>query len=915
MAHMQLSPPMGRERELSVLSNMINGTSERSGALVIRGEAGVGKSSLLEAATTYSSEKGLRILETTGVQSEAHITFAGLHQVLHPILEGMDELPTPQGGALRSAFGMDQGDAPDIFLVALAALELLSDAASKVPLTVIVEDAQWLDGPTVDAMTFVARRIQEEPILLLFALRDGFDSPLARAGLPEMALAGLAELPATELLDARAPDLATELRDRILHEAQGNPLALIELPLTLVSGPSDEIPLSSPLPITKRLEHAFAARASELSADAQALLLAAAANDGDSLQEVLSAAAIMLGDTVALDAFVPAISARLVDFDGEQLRFRHPLVRSAVYQSATIPERLSAHAALAEVLDDQPDRRVWHRASSIVGADEEIASELEEAAESAERRGATAVAVATLERAARLSDDVAARGARLLRAAELGIDLGRQDLVIRLLRQAETIELAEKDLARRAWIREMSDPGLPGDPGNVRSLINTADQMSSTGEADLALKLLWAAASSGFWAGRGQETWKDIVAAAERVPVSDDHPWLVSVLAYAAPVECGALVIDRLSHSVPDPNGDPGSLGLLGNAAATVGAFDLSEPFAAASAARLREQGKLELLAQVLVLLTWCEIHLGRWDAATADAEEAGRLALETSQPIWAAGAKAGQSLLAGLRGDQVEAEALALEAERAALPIGAKAVLAVVQLARGLTALAGGHHSDAFMHLQRLFDPADPAHHPMESCWTIGNFAEAAVQSGNSHEARVVVDELEAMAAKTPSPWFQVSMRHARALLADDDHAEALFQKGLDADLSRWPLDRARLLLAYGSWLRRVRRIAESRAPLRAARDAFDALGVVAWAERARQELRASGETSRERTPVAWDRLSPQELQIARMASGGLTNREIGQRLYLSHRTVGSHLYRIFPKLGVSSRSQLEAVLQSVRS
>jgi DNA-binding CsgD family transcriptional regulator len=912
---MQPSPLMGRERELSALSDMIDGAPKQGGALVIRGEAGIGKSSLLGAATGYASDKGLRILETMGVQSEAHIAFAGLHQVLHPILEEMDELPAPQRGALRCAFGMDQGEAPDIFLVALAALELLSDAAAKVPLAVIVEDAQWLDRPTVDAMTFVARRIQEEPILLLFALREGFDSPLAQAGLPDLALAGLAELPAAELLAARAPDLATELRDRILHQAEGNPLALVELPVTLGSGPNHEIPSSSPLPITTRLENAFAARASELSADARALLLAAAANDGDSLPEVLDASSIMRGVTIALDALVPAISAGLVDLDDAQLRFRHPLVRSAIYQSATISDRHSAHAALAEVLIDQPDRRVWHRASSVVGADEEVASELEEAAERAERRGATVVAVATLERAAKLTDDIAARGARLLRAAELAIDLGRLDLVIRLLRQAETIELSAKDLARRAWIREMSDPGLPGDPGNVRSLIEAADRMSAEGAADLALKLLWAAASSGFWAGRGQETWRDIVAAAERVPVADDYPRLVSVFAYAAPVERGALVMERLSHSLPDWNGDPGDLSLLGNAAATLGAFDLSEPFAAASAARLREQGKLGILAQVLVLLTWCEIHLGRWDAATADAGEAVRLALETSQPIWAAGAQAGQSLLAGLRGDEVEAEALALAAESVALPIGARAVLSVVQLARGLTALAAGRHSDAFMQLQRLFDPADPSHHPMESCWAVGNFAEAAVQSGNAQAARVVVDELEPMAAKTPSPWFQVAMSHARALLADDDHAEDLFQKGLDADLSRWPLDRARLLLAYGSWLRRRRRIAESRAPLRAARDAFDALGVAALGERARQELRASGETSHERLAVAWDRLSPQELQIARMASAGLTNREIGQQLYLSHRTVGSHLYKIFPKLGVSSRSQLAEALQGVRS
>jgi DNA-binding CsgD family transcriptional regulator len=908
---MELQPLTGRESELGVLFDLIDSAPKQGGALVVRGEPGVGKSTLLKAASSHASEQKYRLLETTGVQSEARIAFAGLHQVLHPILEGLHRLPHLQRGALRSAFGMDEGSAPDIFLVALAALELLSDAAAETPIAVIVEDAHWLDRPTVDALAFVARRVQEEPILLLFAMREGFESPLADAGLSEMRLTGLDGLEAAELLDLSAPELPPKLRGRILQEAEGNPLALVELPLALRSLEEEEILASPPIPVTERLEHAFAARASDLSIDSKALLLIAAANDGDAIHEVLSATSIMRGVSVSLDALTSAVSARLVDFDKGSLKFHHPLVRSAIYQSASIPQRQTAHAALADVLVDQPERRVWQRASSILGTDEEVASELEDAARRAERRGATTVAVAALERAASLTADATVRGGRLLRAAELGIDLGRLELVIRLLRQVESIELSSKDLARRAWIREMSDPGLPGDIGNLRSLVDAAERMSAEGESDLALKLLWAAASSGFWAGRGHETWKEIVDSAERVPVPGDHPWLISVNAYAAPIERGGLVIDRVSQSILDRNADPTALGLLGNAAATVGAFDLSEPFVSASAARLRDQGKLSILAQVLVLLAWCELHLGRWDAATADAEEAVRLALETSQPIWAAGARAGQSMLAGLRGNQAEAETLALKAEAVALPIGARAVLSVVQLARGLTALAAGRHSDAFAHLQRLFDPADPSHHPMESCWAIGNLAEAAVQSGHAQEARAMVNGLEPMAAVTPSPWFHVAMRHARALLADDDQAEARFQEGLDADLRRWPLDRARLLLAYGQWLRRRRRIAESRTPLRAARDAFDALGVVGWAERARQELRASGETSRERTPVAWDRLTPQELQIARMASGGLSNREIAQQLYLSHRTVSSHLYRIFPKLGVSSRSQLAAALR----
>jgi DNA-binding NarL/FixJ family response regulator len=268
-------------------------------------------------------------------------------------------------------------------------------------------------------------------------------------------------------------------------------------------------------------------------------------------------------------------------------------------------------------------------------------------------------------------------------------------------------------------------------------------------------------------------------------------------------------------------------------------------------------------------------------------------------------------AILAGLRGDEERAETLAAEAERVGVQYGARAVLSVVQLARGLTALGVGRHDDGYAHLRRMFDPADPAYHRMESCWAIGNLAEAALHSGHRADAEAVLRAIEPLARRTPSPWLHVAIRHARALLASDDEAETLFQAGLEADLTRWPFDRARLLLAYGAWLRRRRRAAESRVPLRTARDCFDALGVRSWSERARQELRASGETSRARTVEARDQLTAQELQIAHMAAEGMTNREIGQTLYLSHRTVGSHLYRIYPKLGVTSRSMLAAALR----
>jgi ATP/maltotriose-dependent transcriptional regulator MalT len=384
---------------------------------------------------------------------------------------------------------------------------------------------------------------------------------------------------------------------------------------------------------------------------------------------------------------------------------------------------------------------------------------------------------------------------------------------------------------------------------------------------------------------------------------------LLAILAYAAPIERGGFVIARLSTVASERGGDAEATRLLGSAAITVGAFELAAGFLAASVAGLRPQGRLSHLARALIQRAWTAIHLGNWNLAVQDLDEGKRLARETSQPRWEAAAQAEQAMLAALRGEPDRAESLAAEAQRTLLPIGASFMLAVVQSARGLAALGAGRHAEAYDHLQRMFDPADPAYHPFVHCWAIADLAEAATHSGHRDAAQALMEDLAIVAEQTPSPWFHTAMRYARPLLADDEQAEALFQAGLSVDMATWPFYRARLQLAYGAWLRRQRRVAESRAPLRAAREGFDALGAIPWGERARQELRASGETSRRRTPEAWDQLTPQELQIAQMAAEGLSNREIGQQLYLSHRTVGFHLSRIFPKLGITSRSELRVV------
>ena len=628
-------PLYGRETEVRALHELIDGIDAHGGAIVVRGEAGIGKSALLGTASRSASARGMVVLTASGAKSEAQLPFAGLHQLLQPYLGELGKLPQPQRAALEAAFGISEEAAPDLFLIALATLDLLGDVAEQAPVLLIAEDAHWFDRSTTEVLAFVARRVSADPILLLFAVRDGIENDFETADLEEMRLAPLDSVSAGELLDANAPELAPAVRERLLEEAAGNPLALIELPAALGPDAWEGSVLPDHLPLSTLLEHAFAARLLELPRATQTLMLVASADGGASLAEVLAAASIIEGAAVGTDVVTPATSVGLVEVDQTRLRFRHPLVPSAVYQSATVPDRQAAHTALSTVLTGQPGRSVWHRAAATTGVDEDVARGLDSVALDAERRGAVSSAIAALERASQLSGDPALTAGRLLRAGELAVALGRLDVVARLLRAAEPFQLMPLDQGRAAWVRAMSDPGPPGEPARMRALMEIGARMSAAGDPALALKLLWAAATSGFWADRENQLSEQIVEIAETLPVSGDDPWLLAVLAYAAPINRGGLVIERVSRIAPDPT-EPDAMWLLSAAGATVGAFDLAEGFAAASVAGLREQGRLGALAQALVLRAWSEIHIGRWDVAMPDAEEADRLAQETGQPIWA---------------------------------------------------------------------------------------------------------------------------------------------------------------------------------------------------------------------------------------------------------------------------------------
>ena len=904
----------GRERELAVLHGLVDRLADDvGGALIVRGDPGIGKSALLTAVTARAVEHGILVLTVTGVQSETRLPFAGLHQLLRPMFPLIEGLPARQRAALLAGFGESEAAATDtaaeLYLIALATLELISETAGSRPLLLIVEDAHWLDQPSCAALAFVARRLAAEPAAMLIAIRAGHDSPIDAANLPELRLEGLDEQAAEALLDTRAADLGPVARRRLFDDAAGNPLALVELPTALRSAHLDEVLLPARLPLTTRLEQSFTRQQTDLPLGTRAVLLVASADDGGVPAELLKAATIASGTEVRVDALTPAVAAGLVEVGPGGLRFRQPLARSAIYQAASPAQRQAAHAALAEVLAGQPDRRVWHRAAAALGPDEEVAADLDETAVRAERRGAVAVAISAQERAAELSVAPARRGGRLLRAAEMAFELGRREFGLGLLLAAEPLDLPARERTRLSWLREIYRGTDWSAAARIGSFVEFAPSIKPGDQSDVALKLLLTLAMRCWWGNVDRATRVAVAAAAERVSVPGNEPALLAVLAHADPMKHAGRVVERISRMTPDAT-DPAGMHLIGTAASAVWAYDLSLEFLHTAVDGLRAQGRLGVLAQALVTQAWAVVHLAREPLAVSAAEEAWCLAQETGQPQWAASARLAQATIAAERGDVDLAEALIGDADALLSRTGHGPMLALAQFVRGRGAVAHHRYAEGFEHHRRTLDPNDPAYHPFVGAWGLSDLVEAAAHAGRTDAAKAYLEQLESMAAATSGSLLRAQAGFARPMVAADGDAEALYRNALEQDLVNWPCYRGRLLLLYGRWLRRQRRVTDSRVPLRAAREGFDALAFPGLAEEARQELRAAGETSRGRTREAWAQLTPQELQIARMAADGLSNREIGQRLYLSHRTVGYHLHRTFPKLGITSRSQLHAAM-----
>jgi DNA-binding CsgD family transcriptional regulator len=902
---------VGRDAELAQIESLVADVAQYGGTARIAGDPGVGKSALLRAGTELAIARGFTALSVRATEGESHLAFAALFQLLRPILGGLDELPAGHRAALMSAFGLTEpGAAPaNRFFIALAALELLANAAAETPVLVGVDDLSWLDEASLEAIEFISRRITDEQIVMITTCRLN-SPPESTFGSLLLWIDALDPDAARELLHRQAPELPPTDEARVLEAAAGNPLALLEL-AKVVDQVGESTVLRS-IPLTQRLERSFAVRLDDLESPVRMALLIAAVQGSDHLPETYAALAWLTGDRDAKVDLREAVPLGIVNVEGDTFRFRHPLVRSAIVQSAYPQELRAIHQALASTLSADPDRAVWHRALAAPGPQESLAAELDAGADRAAARGAPGLAEEWLRRAAELSQDSRRRGHRLLRAAELSFELGHHETVAELMSQARTLTLDPSDYARLAGLEGSFDDGIPGDEDNISRLVEAAKRARRDGEESLAASLLLGACNSCYWGAAGEDLRAQVRAGIKALSLDSADPRVMVLYAEIDPFIQGARLVHQLARWASQEITDVALVGALARTGFIAGDFERGLGFAERASDLLRQQGRIAVLTQTLVLEGFASLYLGRWDITLVACDEAYRFGIETRQPLWAACARLGHGNLAGLRGDPATAADIAAEVETEAVKAGNRALVNGVQLARGLAALGDGRPGNAFDEFRHMMDRDDIAYQYPQCAWAIDYLAESASLSGRRQEALGPFRHIEELAGDTTASGVVRALAYARAVLADEAEAEGLFHKAIRLKVSASPWYCARVDLAYGSWLRRQRRVAESRRPLASAQAVFGALGAAAWSARAVQELAATGRRPRRYEPDAWSKLSAQELQVAQLAAQGLTNREIGERLYLSHRTVGSHLYRAFPKLGVRSRSQLHLALDS---
>jgi DNA-binding CsgD family transcriptional regulator len=904
----------GRREECAVLDALIErARSGRSGVLLVRGEAGVGKTALLEYAVASASD--LSVLRAAGVESEMELAFAALHQLCAPLLDRLNRLPGPQRDALATTFGLNAGAVPDRFFVGLAVLGLLSEVAQERPMLCVVDDAQWLDKASAQTLAFVARRLLAESVVMLFAAREPSDET---TGLPELPLEGLRGADARSLLASVMPGRLDErIADQLLAETRGNPLALLELPLGLSAAQlAGGFGLPGALSLQGRIEESFLVRLEALPGDTQRLLLVAAAEPlGD--PGLLWRAAEQLA--IAGSALEPAESTALIEIDA-RVRFRHPLVRSAAYRAATPDERRRVHRALAAATDAQadPDRRAWHLAEATIGPDEDVASELERAADRAQARGGLAAAAAFLERAVALTPESSRRSERALAAAQSKYEAGSLDDALALGAAAEGGAIDDLQRARvhllRAQIAFVSRRGSDAPP-----LLLTAAREFEAVDASLARSTYLEAFSAALFAGRLARDvgLVEVAAAARAAPPPPEQPRPADLLlqglavrftegyAAGAPILKGALSAFRRTADM-----DPEDVRWLWFACWVAADLWDDETWRLLSARQLelvRDAGALTAIAFALTALSSVHLISGELHAAASLVDEiravtdATGIAAPPYGPLW----------LAALRGREAELSALIETTVSQAVARGEGFALADTELVRAILFNGLGRYEAALS----VFGPGGERSRDLGSPpRAVAELIEAAVRCGERAVAERALDRLAEMARASTTDWALGIEARSRALLSDRGVADGLYGEAIERlGRTRLRLELARARLLYGEWLRRGRRRIDAREQLRTAFEMFNAMGVEAFADRAERELLATGEHVRKRSVETREELTTQEAQIARLARDGLSNAEIGERLFISQHTVAYHLRKVFGKLDITSRNQLGRVLPDV--
>jgi DNA-binding CsgD family transcriptional regulator len=897
----------GRSAELAVVADALAAISTSGAVLVVGGEPGMGKSTLLAAAADWGAANGYGRLGCSGLQSQTEVGFAGLHELIHPLLEHAQELPPRQRTALMTAFGLEDGAAPDRLLVSLAVLGLLEEAANRRRLILVLDDVQWLDQSSLDVLAFVARRLTNAPLMMLCAERTNLGgSPSPLDGLPRLQLDPLppedAEKLFAETIRNSLCDVDAYTQRCVLEQASGNPLAVVELGSALGErGANTAIFAGEPLPTTRRVERAFLAQLDELPADSRLLLLLISASDGSMTD--LHTAAQHIGLSLA-EHLAPLEQASLITVGGGRIQVRHPLIRSTIYGAAPLSSRVTVHRALALAATD-PTRAAWHRAEAAFGPDEQVAADLERAAQQARARGAGAESAAALRRAAVLSPDVGSRVRRLTAASEVARSSGLTTEAISILEQAEP--LAEKHcgalpLAITRFVLNVT-AAIPGQSAN--ELVALAGKYND-GDPEQR-QLLWAAAIECRMHGLAEDTRGDIVAAIRRLDDSPNEPLIGIAAALVDDIGSGLKLQARLPDLI-DATAD-NSLLTMALAFAAEAVSDRHNALRCWTRVQNRSRhtgspaDECEALrgsAQLLVIE-------GRIQAAAIAAQNALRMAEDMNLPMSAASAAAILARALVWQGQPDRARQALDRARELLAPNPHILWNDDAHWAAGMAALSAANHTEAVNHLLKM------SVHRTSRRWAIADVAEAAAGCDRPELARPLVADVDVQAQRLGTGLDRMLVHRAHALLArTDSEAEEHFEaalatsEGIDAEL-----ESARTHLLYGEWLRRRRRIVDARTHLGVALTGFDSAGAAPFTERAASELRAAGGTApRASTTAAAAELTAQELQIAQMAAAGMSNREIADRIYVSHRTVAAHLYKVFPKLGITSRGQLHAAL-----